>query len=232
MNAYTARKRRRRALCLAIALCTFAPPASAQQQDPTQGILSIQYAYMSRDCTVTASSNGGGLIVPHGVVIRPTGDNLMVYFYPFSGYRLQHVTVDGETVYSGTSSGAAPTQYLFERLLTDHTIHAEFARLTQPSPSPSQGAPSPSASPPTPAPTGNPGGGSVGGGSGGGGSTGGGSGGSTGGKQPSRVTPTPELVVLDSPDSPTSATLPPRQPSAYEASVDGLGPRTMGDTMQ
>ncbi len=70
--------------------------------------------------TITATAGTHGYIVPSGVIEVTDGQSLSFNIWPDSGYHIDHVLVDGESV--GPCSS-----YTFTNITSDHTIHAEFS---------------------------------------------------------------------------------------------------------
>ena len=68
---------------------------------------------------ISASAGDHGTIIPKGDIIVPLYSDAMFWIIPEPNYRIQEVTVDGETI-------GAVGFYVFEGVTTDHTIHAEF----------------------------------------------------------------------------------------------------------
>jgi hypothetical protein len=70
--------------------------------------------------TIRATAGAGGSISPSGNVTVPQGSDLSFSISPNSGYRVNNVTVDGE------SKGPLAT-YRFTNVTSNHTISANFA---------------------------------------------------------------------------------------------------------
>ncbi len=69
--------------------------------------------------TITASANEGGSINHSGEVIVNKGDNQTFTIKPDTGYEIDDVSVDGESV-------GAVTSHTFADVQADHSIHATF----------------------------------------------------------------------------------------------------------
>jgi hypothetical protein len=72
--------------------------------------------------TITASAGTGGSIAPMGEVIIICNEYEYFAITPDPGYVIEDVLVDGESV-------GAVSNYTFENVTTNHTIHATFALL-------------------------------------------------------------------------------------------------------
>jgi hypothetical protein len=73
--------------------------------------------------TITAGAGPGGTISPEGSVTAVQGHDVHFSITPLLGYRIKEVKVDDESR-GGLSS------YTFEKVCSDHTIRAEFERVT------------------------------------------------------------------------------------------------------
>ncbi|MCX8015528.1 MAG: T9SS type A sorting domain-containing protein, partial [candidate division WOR-3 bacterium] len=78
--------------------------------------------------TITATATSGGTITPSGNVIVAYGEDTTFYITPDPNYQIDDVLVDAVSI-------GPVTQYTFEDVTTNHTIHAIFS-LTTPPPSP------------------------------------------------------------------------------------------------
>ncbi|MGD8337336.1 MAG: fibronectin type III domain-containing protein [Desulfobacterales bacterium] len=70
--------------------------------------------------TITSSTGGYGSISPSGTVNLTEGESKTFTITPTSGFRIQAVLVDGTDI-------GASSQYTFNDLSANHTIHATFA---------------------------------------------------------------------------------------------------------
>ncbi|MGD8954366.1 MAG: fibronectin type III domain-containing protein, partial [Desulfobacterales bacterium] len=70
--------------------------------------------------TITSSTGGYGSISPSGTVNLTEGESKTFTISPTSGFRIQAVLVDGTDI-------GASSQYTFNDLSANHTIHATFA---------------------------------------------------------------------------------------------------------
>jgi hypothetical protein len=78
--------------------------------------------------TITASvEGGGGSIKPSGAVTRPEGSSHVVQIIPDTGYSIDDVKVDGESV-TVDDLGNGKGQYKFHKIAADHTIVATFTQ--------------------------------------------------------------------------------------------------------
>ncbi|RLI43720.1 hypothetical protein DRO59_00115 [Candidatus Bathyarchaeota archaeon] len=68
---------------------------------------------------ISASAGDHGSIIPEGDILVYPHTDMMFWIIPEPNYRIQEVTVDGETI-------GAVGFYVFEDVTTNHTIHAEF----------------------------------------------------------------------------------------------------------
>lgn len=76
---------------------------------------------------ITATAGAGGYISPSGNVSVSHGASLTFNIYPYTGYRIADVVVDG-------SSRGPILQLAFLNVITDHSISASFTPCTQTSP--------------------------------------------------------------------------------------------------
>jgi hypothetical protein len=72
---------------------------------------------------ITATSGNGGTISPSGAVVVEHDKSQTFSITPYTGYHIQDVKVDGNSV-------GAVTTYSFTNVTTDHTIAATFAKDT------------------------------------------------------------------------------------------------------
>ncbi|MDP4858345.1 MAG: fibronectin type III domain-containing protein, partial [Desulfobacterales bacterium] len=70
--------------------------------------------------TITSSAGGYGSISPSGAFSLTEGQNKTFYITPNSGFHIQAVLVDGADI-------GASSEYTFNELSANHTIHATFA---------------------------------------------------------------------------------------------------------
>jgi hypothetical protein len=75
--------------------------------------------------TITASAGDGGSISPIGSVSVEEGEYKTYTITPKGGYRIENVTVDGDSM-------GAVESYSFENVNEDHTIKAEFEKSDTP----------------------------------------------------------------------------------------------------
>jgi hypothetical protein len=77
---------------------------------------------LDRCYMIVASAGPGGSIAPSGIVVVACDGSQLFNITPDAGYQIQDVLVDG------VSQGPIPS-YEFTHVLSDHTIHAEFASV-------------------------------------------------------------------------------------------------------
>jgi len=79
--------------------------------------------------TITASAGANGSITPPGVTTVPQGSNQVYTFGPsLSGYEISEVLVDGSNNPGAVASGT----YTFTNVMSNHTIHVNFAAIFVP----------------------------------------------------------------------------------------------------
>lgn len=76
-------------------------------------------ASTSQTFVITAETTSGGTITPNGTIRVKRGTDLSLSIQPYSGYRLDHILIDGEE-----TDAADP--YVFHNVSANHTISAVF----------------------------------------------------------------------------------------------------------
>lgn len=79
---------------------------------------------------VSASSNGFGSISPSGETLISAGKSLKYYFYPYVGYYIDSIMVDGENLDVDELNDAIHYGYEFTIISSDHTIYVSFSPKT------------------------------------------------------------------------------------------------------
>jgi len=87
-------------------------------------ILNVFFA--KNEFTITATATQGGAINPAGKVTVPNGENKTFFINPSVGYKLIHVIVDGINQEEAVNTG----MYIFEDISADHTISAQFEKVS------------------------------------------------------------------------------------------------------
>jgi hypothetical protein len=81
------------------------------------------FSFNTTDPTILSSAGENGTITPLGEVIVGYGENQTFTMTPDFGYMVEDVLVDGESV-------GAVTQYTFNQVVEDQTIHVTFTTAT------------------------------------------------------------------------------------------------------
>jgi hypothetical protein len=83
---------------------------------------SVTATFTLQRCTITARAGANGSISPPGTVTVRYGASQTFAIKPNKGYRIVEVKVDGVSV-------GSPGTFLFGKVMSNHTIEANFAPL-------------------------------------------------------------------------------------------------------
>lgn len=88
-----------------------------------EATLSVSFKVIAKEFTIKATSTAGGKLSPTGTLTVLQAKNYTIKMIPDKDYKLVKVLVDGKEV------SAKDLKYTFEKVNTNHTIHAVFEKI-------------------------------------------------------------------------------------------------------